>query len=106
MSRHTARRKARINELAEELAIGAAMRLRCDSDSIRSVVDAVVAYLIEEYPSQDLYIPASLAPPAHPVEAMKADLTSGKSMREICQKYRIDRRTAYRLMGSENVKPA
>lgn len=106
MSRHTARRKARINELAEELSIGAAMRLRCDSDDIRHVVDAVVAYLVEEYPSQDLYIPASLAPPAYPVEAIRTDLKAGKSLKEICQKYRLSRRTVYQVIDAKSVKAA
>ena len=105
MSRHTARRKARINELAEELSIGAAMRLRCDSDDIRHVVDAVVAYLVEEYPSQDLYIPASLAPPAYPVDAIRADFAR-ESMNYVCKKYRIDRRTVYRILGDESDKAA
>lgn len=106
VSRHTERRKARINELAEELSIGAAMRLRCDSDDIRQVVDAVVAYLVEEYPSQDLYIPASLAPPVYPVAAIRSDIKAGKSLKEVCQKYRVSRRTVYALLESKTVKAA
>lgn len=100
MSRNTKRRKARINELAEELAIGAALRLRCDSDRIRPIVDAVVAYLIEEYPSQDLYIPSSVT---YPVDAIRADLASNVSMRRICRRYRIGRKTLYALMDSIGV---
>lgn len=98
MSRHTPRRKARINELADELAIAAAIRLRTDSDSIRPIVDAVVAYLVEEYPSQDLYIPASLVPPRYPVEEIRAEIAAGRSMRSICERHRLDRRTVYRLL--------
>ena len=74
MSRHTVKRKARINELTEELTIGAALRLRRDSDDIHDVVRAVVDYLIEEYPAQELYIPSSVT---YPVEELRAALASG-----------------------------
>jgi hypothetical protein len=43
VSRNTHRARARLRELADELAIGAAMRLRTDADEIRPVIDAVVA---------------------------------------------------------------
>lgn len=95
MSRNTARARAKIDELADELAIGAALRLRTDSDAIRPIVDAVVAYLVEEYPSQDLYIPSGVT---YPVQQIRADIRSGMSMRKLCQKYRISRKTAYRLL--------
>lgn len=95
MSRHTRRTKARIDELAEELTIGAAIRLRRDSDTIRDVIDAAVAYLVEEYPSQDLYVPSS---GQYPVDEIRADVHAGMSMRAICRKYRLDRRTIYRLI--------
>lgn len=98
MSRNTARAKARIDELSEELALGAAIRLRTDADDIRHVVDAVVAYLVEEYPSQDLYIPSSVT---YPVAEIRADFKT-MSMRSLCRKYRIGRRTAYRLLDSES----
>ena len=98
MSRHTARRRAQINALAEELAIGAAIRLRTDSDRIRPVVDAVVAYLLEEYPGQDLYIPACRV--EIPVDEIRADMRAGKSMREICARYRVSRRTIYRMLDA------
>lgn len=96
-ARHTQRRKTLISNLAEELAIGAAIRLRVDSDSVRPIVDAVVAYLVEEYPSQDLYVPSSVN---YPLTNIKADMQSGMSMRCICTKYRTDRRTIYRLLDS------
>lgn len=95
MSRNTLRRRVRISELAEELCIGAALRLRTDSDDIRHIVDAVVAYMVEEYPGQDIYIPSSVV---WPVEEIKAAVASGESMREICRRYRTDRRTVYRLL--------
>lgn len=98
MSRNTVRRKARIHELADELAIGAALRLRADSDAIRPIVDAVVQYLIEEYPSSDLYIPSSVI---YPVEDIRADMSAGMSMRCICRKYRVSRGTVYRLLDAE-----
>lgn len=98
MSRHTRRRRARIDRLAEELAIGAAIRLRTDSDSIRPIVDAVVSYLIEEYPSQDLYIPSSVT---YPVDEIRAAVSSGQSMREVCRRFRTDRRTIYRLLDTD-----
>lgn len=97
MSRNTTRRRARINELAEELALGAAIRLRVDSDSIRPVVDAVVQYLIEEYPSQDLYIPSSAT---YPVNEIRAAMSSGMSMRCICSTFRVSRATVYRLLDA------
>ncbi|GGD45785.1 hypothetical protein GCM10007235_17190 [Pseudoxanthomonas indica] len=102
MSRNTARKKARVNELADELTVAAAFRLRADTDSIRHIVDAVVAYLVEEYPSQDLYIPSGVT---YPVEQIRADMASGMSIRKLCQKYRIDRRTLYRLLD-EPTQPA
>ena len=99
MSRNTLRRKVRVNELTEELSIGAAMRLRTDSDSIRHVVDAVVAYLVEEYPAQDLYIPASVNDGTYPIGAIQAEVARGESMRSICRRFRIGRQTLYRLLG-------
>lgn len=98
MTRHTARRKARIDELADELTIGAAMRLRRDSDDIHDVVRAVVEYLIDEYPAQDLYVPASVT---YPVDEMRRWLADGKSVRSICKHFRIDRRTLYRMVGDD-----
>lgn len=94
MSRNTQRSRARLRELAEELAIGAAMRLRTDADEIRPVIDAVVAYLVEEYPAQDLYIPAVVD---YPTAQIRADF-GVLSMRALCRKYRCDRRTIYRLL--------
>lgn len=101
MSRNTLRRKVRISELSAELAIAAARRLRCESDDIRHIVDAVVAYLVEEYPAQDLYIPASLADSGYPIEAIRDRVRNGESMRAICRRFRISRRTLYRLMDGE-----
>lgn len=97
MSRNTPRQRARLDELADELAIGAAIRLKVDSDSIRPVVDAVVAYLTEEYPSQDLYIPSSVT---FPVDEIRQAMADGQSMRSICQSFRTDRRTVYRLLDA------
>jgi hypothetical protein len=101
VSRHTSRRRVRISELTDELAIGAAMRLRCNSDDIHHVVSAVVAYLVEEYPAQDLYIPASLQPASYPVAAIRKAVASNESARAICKRFRIDRRTLYRLLDQE-----
>lgn len=98
MSRHTTRRKARIDQLADELTVGAALRLRCESDDIHDVVRAVVAYLIEEYPAQELYIPSSVE---YPIEDMRAALRSGESVRSICRRFRISRQTLYRLLDDE-----
>lgn len=97
MSRHTPKRRARIEELTDELSIGAALRLKCDSDDIHEVVRAVVAYLVDEYPAQELYIPSSVT---YPVDEIRADFVR-MSMRDLCKKYRIDRRTVYRLLDSE-----
>lgn len=97
MSRNTTRVKARIDQLADELALGAAIRLRTDADDIRHVVDAVVAYLVEEYPSQDLYIPSSVN---YPVAEIRSDFNA-MSMRSLCRKYRISRATVYRLLDNE-----
>ena len=99
MSRNTLRIRVRFSELADELAVGAAIRLRTDSDAIRHIVDAVVAYLTEEYPSQDLYIPGGVV---YPVEEIRAAVRLGESMRSICRKYRISRRTVYRLLDGED----
>lgn len=96
MSRHT--RRAKVNELVDELAVGAALRLRCQTDDIHGVVKAVVDYLTTEYPSQDLYIPASVTPPTYPVAEIRAAVAEGRSIRSICKRYRIDRRTVYRLL--------
>ena len=98
MSRHTTRRKARVDELVDELSIGAALRLRCDSDDIEGVVRAVVQYLTEEYPAQELYIPSSVT---YPVEELRAAMSSGQSIRSICKKHRIDRRTLYAVVGGD-----
>ena len=97
MSRNTARAKARIDQLSDELAIGAAIRLRTDADQIRGIVDAVVAYLVEEYPSQDLYIPSVVT---YPVAEIRADFKT-MSMRALCKKHRVSRRTVYRLLDAD-----
>jgi Mor family transcriptional regulator len=96
VSRNTLRRKVRIEELTDELTVGAALRLRCDSDDIHDVVRAVVSYLMEEYPAQELYIPATVV---YPVAQLRAEIQSGKSIRSICKEHRIDRRTLYRVVG-------
>lgn len=98
MSRHTQRRKARVDELVDELSIGAAMRLKCDSDDIHRVVSAVVDYLREEYPAQDLYIPSMVT---YPVEQLRKEVAEGKSAREICKRHRISRGTLYRLLDDD-----
>jgi Mor family transcriptional regulator len=102
MSRKVARCRARVSELVDELAIGAALRLRLDSDDIRPVVEAVVAYLVEEYPSQDLYIPASASEPQYPVAEIRAALQGGKSIRAICREFRMSRRTLYAVIDAED----
>ena len=99
MSRNTLRARVRINELTDELAVGAAVRLRVDSDDIRDVVAAVVQYLLDEYPSQDLYIPGGVR---YPVAEIRAAVRAGESMRSICQRFRTDRRTVYRLLDEES----
>lgn len=101
VSRNTLRRRVRISELTDELAIGAAIRLRCDSDDIHDVVAAVVDYLIEEYPAQDLYIPASLRNDSYPVEDIKRAVDAKESVRAVCKRFQISRRTLYRLLDQE-----
>lgn len=95
--RKVARVNARMQELVEELCIGAAIRLRTDSDQIRPVVAAVVAYLVEEYPSQDLYIPSTVT---YPVEEIREDFKR-MSIRAVCRKHRISRKTVYRLLDQD-----
>lgn len=94
MSRNTRRARARISDLSQELAVGAALRLHTDADVIRPIVDAVVACLLDDYPAQDLYIPAATE---YPIEQIRADF-GALSMRAMCRKYRCDRRTIYRLL--------
>lgn len=98
MSRHTRRRKAQLDQLVDELTVGAAMRLRCNSDEIHGVVSAVVDYLREEYPAQDLYIPSAVT---YPVEKIRAAVAAKRSTRDICREFRISRATLYRLMDEE-----
>lgn len=97
MSRTIANRLERINQLKDELAISAAIRLRTDADEIRNTVNAVVDALLDEYPAQELYIPA---PMKYPVSEIRADFAT-MSMRALCKKYRCDRRTIYRLLDDE-----
>ena len=93
MSRNTLRRKVRIVELTDELAIGAAMRMRCESDAIHAVVAAVVAYRMEEYPAQDLYIPASTTPTSYPVAEIRKAVATSQSVRQVFKRFGIDSRT-------------
>lgn len=97
MSRNTTRRRVIVQELIDELSIAAAQRLRTDSDTVEPIVRAVVAYLIDEYPAQDLYIPAHQEP-RYPVERIHADLDAKASVRAICQRYRVGRGTVYRII--------
>lgn len=97
--RNTERRRARIEDLTEELAIGAAQRLGCASDDIHSVVSAVVSYLVEEYPAQDLYIPGGATQEQqYPIKELRAAVAAGESIRSVCKRYRLGRRTLYRLL--------
>lgn len=98
MTRHTARRQAKRSELIDELSLGAAQRLRCDSDDIHGVVVAVVDYLLAEYPSQELYIPATERELSYPVAQIRAAVAAGESMRSICKRFRLSRRTVYRVL--------
>ncbi len=98
MSRNTTRVKARIDQLSDELTFGAAIRLRADAGDIRPVVEAVVAYLVEEYPAQDLYIPSAVT---YPVDRLRAEVAAGKSIRTICREHRISRSKLYRLLDDD-----
>ena len=100
MSRHTARTAARICDLVEEFAIAAALRLRTDSDATRPIAQAIVMYLVEEYPSQDLYIPGGVT---YPVEEIRTAVETGESIRSVCRRFRLDRRTLYRLLDKTEV---
>ncbi len=99
MTRKVARQRARIDQLVDELSIGAACRLHRDSDEIHEVVGAVVAYLIEEYPAQDLYIPAGIRPDAYPRDAIRAAVLGGESARSVCRRFRLHRRKLYEILG-------
>lgn len=101
MSRNTRWRAVRAQELVDELAVGAAQRLKCPSDEIHDVVRAVVAYLVDEYPAQDFYIPASFAPMTYPVDEIRRAVAGGDSVRSVCRRFRLDRRTLYRLLDRE-----
>lgn len=100
MTRHTARRRACREDLVDELSMGAAQRLRVERQSVHAVVNAVVDYLLAEYPAQELYIPAMEKPPAYPVERIRRAIKEGRSMRWICREFRVDRRTVYRLLDA------
>lgn len=100
VSRNTLRVIVRAEDLVEELSLGAAQRLRCTSDDIEHVMRAAVAYLIDEYPAQDFYIPASFGPVAYPVDDMRRAVAAGESVRSICRRFHVDRRTLYRLLDS------
>jgi hypothetical protein len=102
VSRHTARRQAKRDELIDELSLGAAQRLRCESDDIHGVVTAVVDYLLAEYPSQELYIPATERAITYPVQRLRAALAAGESMRSICKRFRMSRRTVYRALDEQD----
>lgn len=98
-ARNSQRRAVCVPDLVEELSIGAAIRLRCKSDDIRDVVQALVAYISEEYRTQDFYVPA----PARelPNDEIRAAVASGESVRSICRRYHISRRMVYRVMSGE-----
>lgn len=97
MSRNTPRRLVRIQELIEELSIGAAQRLKTDSDAVEPIVRAVVAYLVDEYPGQDFYVP-SVQEPRYPRERIWADLDANRSVRAICKRNRVGRNTVFRAI--------
>jgi len=98
VSKRIAERMESIRNLKDELSISAALRLKTDSDEIYATVSAVVDALLEEYPGQELYMPA---PVSYPVEKIRADFAV-MSMRALCKKYCADRRTIYRLLDSES----
>lgn len=92
--RHTPRRRIRIQDLIDELLIAVAQRLGTDSDAIEPAVLAVVAYLVEEYPAQDFYIPA---PTQYSENAIRADLDAGRPLAKICRTHGVGMSTVYRI---------
>lgn len=98
MTRHTQKRQAVATALVEELSIGAALRLKCDSDDINSTVRAVVEYIMDEYRGQEFYIPSTVT---WPVEQLREALASKESVRSICRRFKIDRRTLYRVVSDD-----
>lgn len=100
MTRNTKRISLRAIELVDELSVAAAQRLRCDSDDVHRVVRAVVDYLVEEYPGQDVYIPSGFGPSNYPVTEIRGAVSGGESIRSICRRFHISRRTLYRLLDA------
>lgn len=96
MSRHTQRRRVQIDALVDELSIAAAQRLKTDSDAIEPTVRAIVAYLVEEYPAQELYIPAQ---PSNRDQQIIEALAKGRPIRNICRELDVSRATVYRIAG-------
>ncbi|MFT3792132.1 MAG: hypothetical protein QM741_13895 [Rudaea sp.] len=96
MSRNTPRKRFHKEELAEELTRGAAARLNTDRNGIRQVVDAVIAYLTEEYSSTDIYIFARVRD--LPVAEIRAALAAGESIRSIRRKYKVGQRTVRKIL--------
>ncbi len=97
--RHTTRQSAKVADLAAELTSAAVHRLGNGRHEVADVVASIVAYLVEEYPSQDLYIPSERAP-RYPLERIKADLRANKSVRSICASHHVGRGTVKRIRDS------
>ena len=101
MTRNTTRVTLRAEDLVEELALGAAVRLKCNSDDIHHVVRAVVDYLVAEYRAQDFYIPAGFGPAKYPVAEIRQAVAAGESVRSVCRRFHLSRRTLYGLLEAE-----
>lgn len=63
------------------------------------MVERLVTHLQRTVGGTVLYIPALGR--RYPVDAIRAAMHRGDSIRSICRTFQIDRRTFYRLMGND-----
>lgn len=82
------------------------VRVLCEATGMRSInairlVEPIVRYLQQNHGGEQLYIPAIGR--TYPVEEIRRAVSAGISIRALCRKYRVSRKTLYRLLDG---KPA
>jgi Mor family transcriptional regulator len=82
------------------------VRVVCEATGMRPInairiVEPIVRHLQQNHGGEQFYVPAIGR--TYPLEEIRAAFASGASARALCRKYRVSRRTLYRLLDGKPV---